>query len=147
MRGRLFGLLLEQGRQIGLSDSHGLGHLNHDTLVEVEFVALVQLVAVFVVGVPEEVASLVVHHDAIVERVELEIAILPAFLLAPDIVGEKTAELSNRRSVLRCGDGRGVRCVSKRGCHRGEIGMKRVKSVVQAIKTTLLSVGDVEAWR
>lgn len=59
-----------------------------------------QLVAVLVVGVPEEVACLVVDHDAVVEGVELEEAIVPPLLLSSDVVGEETPELGDGRGVL-----------------------------------------------
>lgn len=98
---RLLRLLVEQRRQVGLRDAHGLGDLDHDALVKTELVALVQLVAVLVVGVSEEVPGLVVDHDAVVEGMEPDEAIVPALLLAPDVVGEETPELGDRRRVLR----------------------------------------------
>lgn len=94
-RGTLPGLLLEQGLEVGLGDSYGIGDLDHDALVESQLVALVQLVAVLVVRVAEEVAGLVVDHDAVVERVELEEAILPLLLLFADVGRVEAAELGD----------------------------------------------------
>lgn len=96
---RLLGLLLEQRRQVSLRSSHGFGDLDHDTLVEGELVALVQLVAILIVRVAEEVAPLVVHHDASVERVELEVAILPFLLLLADVGRVQAAKLCDRCSL------------------------------------------------
>lgn len=94
-RRALLWLLLEQRRQIGLGDSYGIGDLDHDTFVERELIALVQLVAVLVVGVAQEVAGLVVDHDAVVEGVELEVAILPLLLLLAEVGRVEAAELGD----------------------------------------------------
>lgn len=53
--------------------------------------------------VPDEVARGVVDHDALVEGVEAEKAILPAFGFAAEVVGVKTAELNDGGGVLRGG--------------------------------------------
>lgn len=152
-RGRLFRLFPKEERQIGLRDAHGLGDLNHDALVEVELIALVKLVGVFVVGVAEEVARLVVHHDAVVEGVEFEIAILPPLLLASDIVGEETAVLGDGRRVLRGGDGGGVRCTSNRGRHHVRRWRRRVvwaaqdmgaSGTAEVVRLDVEVQGDVE---
>lgn len=113
---RLLGPLLEQWLQISLRSPHGFSNLDHDSLVESELVALVQLVAILIVRVAEEVAPLVVHHDAAVERVELEVAILPFLLLFADVRRVQAAELCDRRS-LRGGQLR-VRGAAKGSRHR-----------------------------
>ena len=95
-RRRLLGLLLEQRRQVGLGRPHGFGDLDHDALVEGELIALVQLVAILIVRVAEEVAPLVVHHDAAVEGVELEVAILPFLLLLADVGRVQATKLCDR---------------------------------------------------
>ena len=103
-----------------MRNAHRLRHLDKRAIVQVQLVALVQLVAVLVVGVAEKVAGLIVDHDAVVEGVKLEEAILPALLLAADIVGEETAELSNGRGALGGLDGSnggGVLGVAQRGRH------------------------------
>lgn len=103
-----------------MCNAHRLRNLDEGAIVQVQLVALMQLVTVFVVGVAEEVAGLVVDHDAIVERVELKKAILPSLLLAADILGEETAELGNGRAVLGGGDGSdggGVRGAAERSRH------------------------------
>jgi hypothetical protein len=98
-RRRLPGLLLEQRRQVGLRSPHGFGDLDHDALVEGELIALVQLVAILIVRVAEEVAPLVVHHDAAVEEVEFEVAILPFLLLLADVGRVQAAKLCDRRGL------------------------------------------------
>ena len=85
--------------------AHRLRDLDKRAVVQGQLVAFVQLVAVFVVGIAEEVPGQVVDHDAVVERVELEKAIVPSLLLAADVVGEETAKLGDGRRVLRGGDG------------------------------------------
>lgn len=101
MRGRLEarrgcrGLLLEQRRQVGLGDAYRVGDLDHDALVERQLIALVQLVAVLVVRVAEEVAGVVVDHDAVVEGVELEEAIVPLLLLLAHVGRVEAAELGD----------------------------------------------------
>lgn len=97
------GLRAQQGRQVGVGEAHSLGHLNHSAFVERERVAFVQRFAVLAVRVAEEVARLVVHHNAAVEGVEGEEAILPPFLFAPHVVGEQAAEFGNGRGVGRGG--------------------------------------------
>ena len=50
--------------------------------------------------VPDEVPRLVKDHNSLVERVVAEVAILPAFGLATEIVRVKTAEPDHGRGVL-----------------------------------------------
>ena len=50
--------------------------------------------------VPDEVPRLVKDHNSLVERVVAEVAILPAFRLATEIVRVKTAEPDHGRGVL-----------------------------------------------
>ena len=121
-----------------MGDAHGLGNLDKRAIVEVEFVPLVQLVAVLVVCIAEEVPCLVVDHDPAVEGVELEIAILPPLLLSLDVLCEEAAELGNGRAILGGGngsDGRGVLGIAERGRHRVDTRLRRV----------VVGVGDMEA--
>ena len=97
----LLGLLLKQWCQVGPRGPHGLGDLDHDALVERELIAFVQLIAVFVVRVAEEVAGLVVHHDPAVEGVELEVAIVPFLLLLANVGCVEAAELCDGRRLRR----------------------------------------------
>ena len=138
-----FGLLLEQRRQVGLGGAHGLSDLDHDALVESQLIALVQLVAVLVVGVAEEVAGLVVHHDPVVEGVELEVAILPLLLLLADVWRVETAELGDW-CRLRCGELRVLRVAE--GCrHRLCVRMRRARRLLQDMGGGRR--GCVGAWR
>lgn len=91
-----------------MRDSYCIGNLDHDALVQRELVALVQLIAVLVVRVAQKIARLVVHHDTVVERVELEVAVLPSFLLPPDVVREETSKLGDGRRLLGGVGGRRV---------------------------------------
>jgi len=120
--------------------AHGLGDLDERAIVEVEFIPLLQLVAVLVVCIAEEVPCLVVDHDPVVEGVELEIAILPSLLLSLDVLCKEAAKLGNRRAGLgggNGGDGRGVLRGAQRGRHHVDIRERRV----------VVGVGDMEAGR
>jgi hypothetical protein len=97
--------LLQQGRQVGLCDAHGLCNLDQDALIEAELVAFLQLIALLPVGVAYVVPRLVAHHDAAVEAVEFEVAILPPLLLPSDVVCEEASEFCHW-SGLRCREGR-----------------------------------------
>jgi len=88
-----------------VGEPDGVGDLDHDALVQRELVALVQRVAVLPVHVAQKVVRLVVDHDAVVEGVEAEVAVLPPLLLPPHVVREETSELGDRRRVLRGGGG------------------------------------------
>lgn len=88
-----------------------------------------QFVAVLVVGVAKEVARLVVHHDAIVEGVEVEVAILPFLLLFPYVWRVQTSKLGNGRG-LRGGE-LGVRR-SAEGCrHSSGLGRRHDSFALQ----------------
>jgi hypothetical protein len=52
------------------------------------------------VHVPDEVARNVIDHDALVERVEAKEAILPALLLAADVMRVEAVELEDWSGVL-----------------------------------------------
>jgi hypothetical protein len=69
-----------------MCDAHGLGDLYQSTIVQVQFVSLVQLIAVFVIGISEEVARLVVYHNPAIEGMEFQVAILPSFLFPSNIL-------------------------------------------------------------
>jgi hypothetical protein len=119
-RRALLRLLFEQRRQVGLGDAHRVGHLDHDALVQRQLIALVQLVAVLVVRVAEEVAGLIIDHDPVVEGVELEKAILPLLLLLADVGRVEAAELGDgcglrgRELRVRCAaEGRRHRCIGR----------------------------------
>ena len=100
--GRFSALPIEQRRQICLRYAHCLSDLDQDALVQRQLIAFVQLVAVLPVRVADVVACLVGDHDAIVEGVELEVAILPSFLLPSDIVCEEAPKFCYGRG-LGCG--------------------------------------------
>jgi hypothetical protein len=120
---RVRGFLLKQRIQVCLSDAHSLGDLDHDALVERQFVALLHRATLLPICVAEESARLVIDHDAAIEEVEFEIAILPTFLLAAEIVCVETAELCDGGGILGGGDSGGIERVPQRRCHGGEMGM------------------------
>lgn len=109
---RLFCLLLKQWCQVCLCHSYGLGNLYHDAFIEVEFIPLMELVTILVVGVAQVISGLVIDHDTVIERMEFEIAILPSLLLSSDVMGEEAAKLGDRCGVLRGGQSRGTRRAS-----------------------------------
>jgi hypothetical protein len=120
---RVLGFLLKQRIQVCLSDAHSLGDLDHDALVERQFVALLDRATLLPICVAEESARLVIDHDAAIEGVEFEIAILPALLLAAEIICVETAKLCDGGGILGGGDSGGVERVPQRRCHGGEMGM------------------------
>lgn len=120
--GRFSALPIEQRRQICLRYAHCLSDLDQDALVQRQLIAFVQLVAVLPVRVADVVACLVGDHDAIVEGVELEVAILPPLLLASDVLREEAAEFCHGRG-LGGGESRGVRRAAYGGRHRVDIGI------------------------
>lgn len=63
--------------------------------VELQRLAIVKLAAFAQVRTVHEAATLVVDHDASVELVELEPAILPALVLAPQVMGEDAYPLDH----------------------------------------------------
>jgi hypothetical protein len=137
-RGRFSRLLFEELRQICMRDAHSLRDLHQSAIVQGKLVSLLQLVAVFVVRISQEVARLVIHHDPAIEGVELEKSILPPLLLSSDILREETSEFGHRRGILRGGDGGDVRSmlrVSERSRHRVDTRLVRVA----------FEVGDMEA--
>jgi hypothetical protein len=52
------------------------------------------------VHISDEVARDVIHHDALVERVEAKEAILPALLLAANVMRVEAVELEDWSGVL-----------------------------------------------
>lgn len=54
--------------------------------------------------IPDEVSRSIVDHNAFVEGMESEEAILPALRLASEIVGVQASEFDDGRSILGCGD-------------------------------------------
>jgi hypothetical protein len=75
------------------------------------------------------VPGLVGDHDAVVEGVELEVAILPPLLLPSDVLREETPEFCDGRGLGRR-EGRGMGRAAHRSRHRAGIRMERVVGVV-----------------
>ena len=68
--------------------------------------------------VADKVARHIVYHDALVERVESKEAILPALLLAANVVGVEAVEFKDWSCVLAGRDGEGGRAHAVDcGCH------------------------------
>jgi hypothetical protein len=110
-------ILLKQWRQVCLGHAYRLGHLDYDALVQRELVALLQCTALLPVRIPNEVAVGVIHHDAAVERVQLEEAILPSLLLAAEVEGKEAAEFGDGCRALGRGERRRARWIVERSCH------------------------------
>lgn len=110
---------LLQLRQIRLRPPHTLRNLHqHRVLLQRHLIALLQSRVFLPVHVADEVARHVVHHDALVEGVEAQEAILPALLLAADVVGVEAVEFEDGRGVLARWDGeRGRARAVDGGCH------------------------------
>ena len=83
--------------QVLLAHARALSNLhNGRPAVQLQLLALVEVArAGRPVRVADEVAALVVHHDAAVERVVLEAPVLPALLLAPQVVREEAYEVEH----------------------------------------------------
>lgn len=104
---------VEQHRYISLGCFHAFADLDEDTLIELQLVAVLDVLAFPPMMVAYEIARVVVHHCPLVEGMEFEVSILPAFGLAPDIVGVQTSKLDDGRGVLGSRD-TSRSCASKR---------------------------------
>ena len=100
---------LEQGRQIRLGFLHRLAHLNQDTFIQLQLVAILDHLLLSPMQIANEISLVIKDHDAFVEGVVAEEAILPAFGFATEIVGVKAAESDDGRGVLGWGDGQAGR--------------------------------------
>jgi hypothetical protein len=125
-----------------MCDAHGLGDLYQRAIIQSEFIAFLHLVAVLVVCIAQKVSCLVVHHNSAVERVELEISILPSFLLSFYVLCVQAPKFGDRRAVLGGGDGcDGGRILRATGGRHG---------VSVRLRRVVLCAGDMEAgscWR
>jgi hypothetical protein len=66
-------------------------------------------------GVADKIPEVIIHHDALVEGVKFEEAILPSLLLATEIMCEQAAKFVDRRGILRLRDAEARRAASD-GC-------------------------------
>ena len=97
-------LFLEQRSQVSFCTIDLLVDLDHNCTLESNFVSFVKSSLVFPMHVSDEVARHIVEHDAFVESVVFEEAILPSLGFSADVVGVETSELDNRCSVLSEGN-------------------------------------------
>lgn len=105
-----------------MGGSYRLSDGDQDALIQGKLVAVLQLVAVLVICFADREARRVEDHDAVVEGVKFEVAILPALLLPAHVMGKEAAELEDGRGVLRGGDGGGVGGPSQRVRHGAAAG-------------------------
>lgn len=101
---------LKKGRQIRLTCSKNLSHLNEYPNIKHHLIINLQFALLFPMHVSEEVPAFIVDHDASVECMEFDEAILPAFGLPSNVVGVETAVFVNWRGLLRGSDSDGVTC-------------------------------------
>jgi hypothetical protein len=66
---------------------------NGSAPIQLELVALVQVPSFLPVSISNEVAAVIVDHDALVESVVLEDSILPSFLLSLQVMCEEANEV------------------------------------------------------
>jgi len=64
-----------------------VSHLHQYANVQCDLIVWLYTSLLFPMHVPKEVSALIVHHDAFVECMELDEAILPALLLSSNVVG------------------------------------------------------------
>lgn len=106
-----------QPRQISLRLLHRFANFNQGPVVQLQFVAVLDPFILSPVVVAHKVTGDIVYHDAFVEGVVSEEAILPALGFASHVVGVEAAEADHRCGVL------GRRDVHARGaswgCHFG----------------------------
>lgn len=73
-----------------------IGHLNNGTAtVKFELIPRLNMAICLPVRISDKVASIIMDHDPLVERVILEGSILPSLLLALQIVGEETDKVED----------------------------------------------------
>lgn len=80
------GSLIEKIGKVGLRSAHLLPDLNQSSLVQLELVAVLDFVDRPPVMITDVVTLFVINHDALVEGMVPEIAILPSFGLAAHVV-------------------------------------------------------------
>jgi hypothetical protein len=88
--------LLDQLGEILLLASNALCDLNNDAAaLKLELFAIAKVVVLVPVHVADEVGLFVVHHDALVEGVVLELSILPSLLLSLQVMCEEAHVVEN----------------------------------------------------
>jgi hypothetical protein len=89
--------LVQQFGQILLLAADAFHDLNNDpSTLQLDLLAFTKLLFTLPVHVPDGMAALIVDHDALVEGVVFEAAILPSLLLPPEIVGKQADEIEDR---------------------------------------------------
>jgi hypothetical protein len=92
--------------QVRLRPAHALGNLYKNCIfLQRHFVSLLQILALFPVHVADEVAWYIIYHDTLIERVKSKEAILPALLLAANVVRVEAVEFKDWSCVLAGRDG------------------------------------------
>jgi hypothetical protein len=82
----LTGSFIKKIGKVGLRRAHFLPDLNQSSFVQLELVAVLDFVDRPPVMITDVVPLFVIYHDALVEGMVLEIAILPPFGLAAQVV-------------------------------------------------------------
>jgi len=92
---------LKELGKVGICLCHDIGYLNeHAALFQLELVSFLWFLSVSEMAITDKVPWYIVDHDAAIEGVEFEEAILPPFLLSPQIVCEQASVLNHRCCVL-----------------------------------------------
>lgn len=86
----LLGSLVEELSQVLILATDTLGDLNNDgSAFQVEFFAFTKVEVFPPVHIADEISSFIVDHDALVERMKFQAAVLPSFLFPFQIVGKE----------------------------------------------------------
>jgi hypothetical protein len=88
--------LVQQLGEVLLLAAHALDNLDNHPTLQLDFFAFVEFVVAPPVHVTNEVAALIVDHDALVEGVVFESAILPSLLLPLEIASKQADKFEDR---------------------------------------------------
>lgn len=88
-------LFLKEVCKIRLGSAKSLAHLDQNALVQLKLITVLNLINRTPVMVPHKSSTIIINHNTLIERVILEISILPALRFATQIVGVKTLELDH----------------------------------------------------
>jgi hypothetical protein len=70
------------------------GHLDDDSATfQLDFFPLIEVIIAPPMAITNIVSTFVIYHNASIEAVKLEAAILPPLLLPAEVVGEETEKL------------------------------------------------------
>lgn len=89
--------LFEELSQVLVLAPKAVDDLNDDaTPLQLKLFTFFKIVLLAPMSVADEIATIVVHHDALVESMKRETTILPSLLFALEVVCEEAGKIENR---------------------------------------------------